>query len=138
LSVIESGRLAPGPIRDAAAKAAGALAALRGELTTLPDAAAASAALKPFEPLRKDGATLDWDTAGQAYMGAAAVERARLGLNPGVKESQAFRPAFDGLRFPRKDKGGAEFNSPHGLTPKMTRESFKGLLDAVPKEWPPR
>jgi hypothetical protein len=139
LAVVESPRSAPGPVRGAAGKAAGSLAALRAELAGLPDGAAAAAALKSFDPLRQGAALLDWDTAAQAYLGAAAVERARLGLNPAARENPAFRPAFDRLKFPRTDdRTGEKMNSPRGLDPAATREGLKVLFGAVPTDWPPR
>jgi hypothetical protein len=125
---------------DAATKAAGALANLRGGLAGMPDESAARSAAKLFAGLKEQAATLDWDTAGQAYLGAAAFERAKLAANPAAKESPAFRGAFDRLRFPvRVKEGDAEeaFNSPRGLDPAATRESLKGVLDAV-TDWPPR
>lgn len=133
LKAVQSSRSPARDVHKDAEQAAGALAALRAELALLPDGAAAAAALKLFDPLRKDGASLDWDTAGQAYMAAAAIGRARLRLIPGEKESPAFGQTFDVLKFPRKP--GETFNSPRRLTPETTRESFKGLLQALPPEW---
>ena len=138
IGVMEGGRKGgPRAPADAATKAAESLAKLRGGLSAMPADAAARAAAGLFAGVKNKAEVLDWDTAGQVYMGAAAFERARLRLNPGAKENPAFRAAFDRLRFPRKDdRTGEAFNSPHGLDPAATRESLKGVLDAV--DWPPR
>jgi hypothetical protein len=139
LAAIEVPRPAVAPVRDAAAKAAGSLMVLRRELVGLPDAAAGTAALKAFDPLRSGAGGLDWDTAAQAYLGAAAVERARLRREPDAKESPAFRAALEPLKLPRRFKKGEteeKFNSPRDLDPAATRESLKGVLEAVPRDWP--
>lgn len=139
LAVIGTGKLAAGPVGSAAANAAKSLKTLRDQLTHVSERDAASATLRLLATLRKPDAVLDWDTAGQAYLGAAAVERARLRLNPGAKVSPAFGSVAEELRFPREGATPEEkFNSPHRLDPATTRKSFEALLQALPPEWPPR
>ena len=88
-------------------------------------------------------AAIDWDAAAQAYLGAAAADRARrLQTGDTSEVSQAFRTALDRLRLPRVfEKGKTEkemFNSPRDLDPTKTREAIDEVLrSVVPKAGPP-
>ena len=155
LQVMEVPRPNAGPARDAADKVAAALAGLRNRFakkSSEGDAAAEAVGVldrvKQRVETKDAAAAIDWDTAAQAYLGAAAADRARrLQTGDTSEVSQAFRTALDRLRLPRvfekgkSEKGKTEkemFNSPRDLDPTKTREAIDEVLrSVVPKAGPP-
>jgi hypothetical protein len=125
LKAVERPHPRPGDVGTKAANAARCLADLRAALAGLDDIRAADFTVRALKRVGVAGPPPDWESGCQAYLAAAAVERARVGLRPGTRTDMEFSAAYEALR------------SPQGFRP-VGRDRLHALLSALPGSWPPK